>query len=91
MNIDEVKSKLGYATLNLNYSEKDGQKTQWLRHWDNENRVAVSIHQETFDKIKANPKLSDLDIQTETLTSATSKQEYTAKRIVAYTPAEHTL
>ena len=89
MDIQEIKSKLGISTLNLNTAQdSDGKPTEWMRHWDNDNRVAVSIHKETITAIKAGEGTT-LDIQTETRKGA--KGEYTAKRIVMYTPAEMTL
>lgn len=89
MNIAEIKEQLGISTLNLNTAkDKDGQPTEWMRHWDNDNRVAVSIHKETVAKIKAG-SATTLGTQTETRTGA--KGEYKAIRIVQYTPAEETL
>lgn len=84
MNITEIKEKLGYTALNLNPADDaDGNQTEWMRHWDNDNRVAVSIHNETISAIKTGTATT-LDIQVETRTG--SKGEYTAKRIVMYTP-----
>ena len=91
MNIEEVKSQLGYATLNLNYGEKDGSQTLWLSHWDNDNRISVSVHQETFEKIKADKSLSTLGIQTSNMVSETSKLPYLSKRIVMYTAPDQVL
>lgn len=89
MNIQEIKNSLGYSVLNLNYAEdKDGNKTQWLRHWDNDQRIAVSIHEDTVNKIKAEDP-STLSIQIETREG--DQGPYTAKRIVLHKPAEVTL
>ena len=89
MNITEVKSELGYSVLNLNFAEdKDGNKTEWLRHWDNENRIAVSIHQDTVKEIRENNP-STLSLQSEVRTGA--QGDYEAKRIVLHKPAEMTL
>lgn len=89
MNITEIKEKLGYTALNLNTAkDANGNQTDWMRHWDNDNRVAVSIHKETISAIQAGTATT-LDLQTETRTG--EQGEYTAKRIVMYTPAEVTL
>lgn len=89
MDISQIKDQLGISTLNLNTAkDKDNKPTDWMRHWDNDNRVAVSIHKDTVAKIKAGSATS-LGIQTETRSG--SKGEYTAHRIVLYTPAEETL
>jgi len=87
MDLNEIKTKLGYAQLNLNTAmDKENKPTVWMRHWDNTNRVAVSIGKDTVAKLQAGEKLN-LDIQTEEKT-ADSGDKYTAHRIVAYTPAE---
>lgn len=89
MNISELKAKLGVETLNLNTAkDTNGNATDWLRHWDNDNRVAISIHKDTVAKIKAeNP--STLGIQEETREG--NQGAYIAKRIVLFNPAEVTL
>lgn len=90
MNIHELKATLDIATLNLNTAmDANNAPTEWLRHWDNDRRIAVSIHKETFGKVKADSTVSTLGIQTEMRNG--SKGEYTAHRIVLFTPAEHTL
>ena len=87
--IADIKAKLGVSVLNLNTAQDtDGNNTNWMRHWDNTNRVAVSIHKETVAEIKASPLVS-LGLQSETRTS--SQGEYTAYRIVKFTPAEEQL
>lgn len=95
MNIQELKEKLGIATLNLNtctdkegvvYKDKEG--GEWLRHWDNDSRVEVSVSKKTLAMIKSeNP--STLGIQTESREAAGGS--LTSHRIVKYTPAEETL
>lgn len=90
MNIDEVKASLGYSSLQLNTAnDKDGNPTAWFRHWDNTNRIAVSIHSDTLDKIDADRSIDTLALQSEVRTG--EQGDYTAKRIVMYTPAERTL
>ena len=90
MLLQEVKDQLGVSTLNLNVAkDKDNKPTSWLRAWDNDNRVAVSLHQETFDKLKADSTISTVGLQTETRTGA--KGDYTSHRIVIFTPATHQL
>lgn len=90
MNITEIKSALKTSTLNLNTANDiAGLPTSWMRHWDNDARVAVSIHKELIAEIKANPAISTLGLQTETRSG--SQGVYTAHRIVKYKPAESTL
>lgn len=88
--IADIKKNLGVQVLNLNTAlDKDNQPTEWLRHWDNDNRVAVSLHKDTFAKIKANPSMPNLATQIEERTG--SQGAYKAVRIVAVTEAEATL
>ncbi len=90
MLLQDIKTKLGIPTFNLNTAlDKEMKPTDWLRHWDNDNRVAVSIHKDTFNELKANPNIPDLGLQTEQLEG--EKGPYMAYRIVKYKPAEFTL
>lgn len=86
MNITEIKEKLGYSDLNLNTAtDGDGKPTDWMRHWDNENRVAVSIHKETVKEIQAD-NATTLGIQEEVRKGKLG--DYQAVRIVRYTEPE---
>ena len=90
MKLQDIKSKLGIPQFELNTAlDINNKPTDWLRHWDNENRVAVSLHKELFDELKADTSIDSLGLQTETRTG--SKGEYTAIRIVKFAPAEFTL
>jgi len=90
MNIAEIKSKLNIAALELNTAKDSNDKpTDWMRHWDNDNRIAVSIHKELVAEIKANSNISSLGLQSETREG--EQGSYTAYRIVKYKPAETTL
>ena len=90
MTLTQVKDKLDIPQLELNTAtDKAGVKTDWMRHWDNDNRVAVSIHKELVADIKANPTMTSLGLQSETRNG--SKGAYTAYRIVKFKPAEATL
>lgn len=87
MNIVEIKSELGIKELNLNTADdKAGNKTEWMRHWDNDKRIAVSIHRELLNEIQKNSNISDLALQSEI--RSTDKGDYTAYRIVKYTAPE---
>ena len=90
MNLAQVKTELGIPTLQLNTAtDAAGNKTAWMRHWDNDNRRAVSIHKDLVEELKANPAIDSLAIQEDTRTGA--KGDYKALRIVKYTPAETSL
>ena len=90
MNITEIKSAIAITSLQLNTAkDKDDNATEWMRHWDNEARIAVSIHKDLVAEIKADSNLSSLGLQKEQRDGA--KGSYTAYRIVKYKPAEETL
>lgn len=90
MRLDQIKEQLGYEALNLNtVATATGEKTSWMKHWDNNKRIAVLIHKDTLTKLKSNMKCSTLGIKT--ATKQGSKGEYTAHTIVMYNEAEETL
>jgi hypothetical protein len=89
-NLAEIKRELGVETINLNtVVTESGEKTPWLKHWDNTNRIAILVHKDTLALITANNSLSTLGVNTQTKVGA--QGEYVAKTIVIYTPAEITL
>ncbi len=90
MTLAQIKEKIGISQLELNTAkDKDDNDTPWMRHWDNDNRVAVSIHKELVQELQADANITSLGLQTEKRTG--SKGEYTAMRIVKFNPAETTL
>ena len=99
MNISEVKEKVGISQFQLNVStDASGEPTVdketgviggWLRHWDNDNRVAVSIAKELMLEIKEDPTIGTLGIQKEIRSAELG--DYVAYRIVKYKAAEFTL
>jgi hypothetical protein len=90
MNLSEIKEKVGVSTLELNTStDADNNPTDWMRHWDNDNRVAVSIHKDLVSELKADREITTLGLQTETRSG--SKGAYVAHRIVKYAASEAVL
>ena len=80
--------------LNLNSATtKEGLPTDWMRHWNNDSRIAISIAKDTVELIQKNDiKANHLVLQgPEERQSGDSGEAYTAYRIVAVTPAEITL
>lgn len=79
----QIKSKLGISQLELVTAQDiNGNKTEWLRHWDNDTRTAVSIHKELAMELKSNPAITSLSLQTEPKVG--EQGPYTAHRIVKY-------
>lgn len=90
MKLSEIKSKLGITTFDLNTAKTEaGEPTQWLRHWDNERRISVSIHKDTFTELKSLGDKAALGLQHETRTA--EQGDYASYRIVKYADAEFTL
>jgi hypothetical protein len=90
MTLAQIKEQIGIPQLELNTAEdKDSKPTDWMRHWDNDNRVAVSIHKELVEELKADANISSLGLQSETRNG--EQGDYKAYRIVRFTPAEETL
>lgn len=99
MRLQDIKEELGIPTLELRYvtdretgkraiDEATGEPSKWMRHWDNDNRVAISIHEDTVNKLKSGDS-SPLGLQSEVREG--SQGEYTAHRIVMYSPSDATL
>ena len=89
-NLAEIKRELGIETIGLNpVMTESGERTDWFKQWNNDSRVAILIHKDTLAKVKANPNIASLGLNTQVKQGA--KGEYVAKTIVAYTEAEETL
>ena len=87
MNLAQIKTEVNIKSFQLNTAKDSNQQpTDWMRHWDNDNRVAVSIHKDLVQELQADPEINSLGLQKETRSG--EKGEYTAYRIVKYNPAE---
>jgi len=90
MNIVEIKKTVGVEALELNTAQDtNGNPTDWMRHWENDTRTAISIHKDLVEELKADKNISSLGLQKEVRTG--EQGDYTAYRIVKYTPAEVTM
>ena len=102
-NLTEIKAALGLEVLSLNTPKNDdgtvridsktNAPTLWMRHWDNNRRIAVSIHKDTIALIQAGGAgATNLVLQDpEERIAEASQTTYLAYRIVSVTPAEITL
>jgi len=57
----------------------------WLSHWDNDHRVRVTMHEDVFNQIKADPSKAGLAFKKEVVPATQERAEYT--RFVVITPA----
>lgn len=82
----DIKTQLGFANIGLPLTiatDEKGKKTDWLRNWDNNNRVNIVIHKDTVEMIKKDPASTVYGIKTSEKKGA--KGKYTLHVIVAYT------
>lgn len=87
MKLQEIKSQLEISTFELNTANDiDNNPTEWMRHWDNNRRIAVSIHKELVAELQKNSEISSLGLQHEERTG--EKGKYDSYRIVKYAPSE---
>ncbi len=92
MTLQDVKTKLGFSSLNLSFStDAQGNKTEWLTDWDDSRRIRVTIHQDTVSAIRKKPGLTNLAIQTEERTSNESGLPYTMHRIILFKETDYVL
>lgn len=90
MNLQQVKEQLNMSSLELNTANDiEGNPTEWVRHWDNNRRIAVSIHKDLVKEIKEDSNLQGLGLQEEMRNG--EQGDYMSYRIVKYKPAEITL
>lgn len=87
--ISSIKSELGINVLNLNRAKTTNEEgnlveSNWFRHWDNEDRVAVSIHEDTMHFGIDNPDADVFQLQGPETRTSKNGGEYTAYRIVKY-------
>lgn len=98
--LSEIKAQFSVSSLQLNYQKDEqgnkaidketNQPTKWLRHWDNDNRVALVIHEDTVKKIQDNPNMINLSTKANGI-KTTEKGDYQLYTIIAYTEADITL
>ena len=86
----EIKRELNVESINMNTVVTEaGEVTSWLKDWNNEIRVAILMHKDTYDAIVADPAISSLGIHEQEKTGA--QGSYVAKTIVMYKKAEFVL
>ncbi len=83
--LEALKAQLGVKSLELSIStDKDNKPTDWLRHWDNDRRMAISIHKDTAKQLQADKlgNITSLALQFEQKEAKLGA--YDAYRIVKY-------
>lgn len=83
MTIDEIKSQLGLVSLlMIRQFDEEGNKTEWVSHWDNDRRIRVSMHQSVMEAIKVDRSIDTLDINSAKVIAKKSGKEYTRYVVV---------
>lgn len=98
MNIQQVKAeiaaKAGIQLPNLQLvrqfdSNEDGTINEqapqpWLSHWDNDNRVRVTVHEDILAELRADPNFSGLAVRKDMVEANATRAGYI--RFVLITP-----
>ena len=93
MTITEIKDAIGISHLLLTRQlDKDTQApTEWLSHWDDVQRVRVSIPDSVMAKIKADKNRVDLLVKSKTKEATAERAAYTIHTIFVPITVEETL
>lgn len=86
MNINEIKTQLGFQSLSL-VRQFDANKVEqpWVSHWDNDRRIRLAMHNEVLAKITADKSFAGLALKKEVVQPKdATKPTYT--RYVVITP-----
>lgn len=61
MTIAQIKAALGYATMTFSFQENtEGEELDFVKFWDDENRVGVIMNCELFESVKKDRNLESL-------------------------------
>lgn len=62
MTLAQIKAQLNIVSLDLvrGIDKETSKPTAWLRYWNNERRLAVVLHEDVVNTIKANPQMDKL-------------------------------
>lgn len=92
MNITQLKAdinaKHGTKLTSLNmvrqFDETGKLKQPWLSHWDNDNRVRITMHEDVLKQVQENPSMEGLAAKVEIVPETPERASYT--RLVVITP-----
>lgn len=92
MHIEEIKQQVSVKTgsdiktlmLVRQKEEATGNDTPWVAHWDNDNRVRISMHDDVLAKLQENKERKDLAYKLEEVVAEGDRKAYT--RVVVITP-----
>lgn len=83
----DISAKTGvqFPVLNLQQqSNEAGELQPWYSHWDNENRISITMHKEVFEKIMENKERNDLAAKRETVLANSEREGF--QRFVVIIP-----
>lgn len=79
-----LKVPITQLTMVRQFEEDKSTPTPWLSHWDNDNRIRVTMHEDILKTLKENPKFPGLAYKKEIVEATEQRAAYT--RIVVITP-----
>lgn len=79
MNISQIKSQIGQPILNVNQQLDPVTKlpTEWASHWDNANRVRVTMHISIWNLLQTNKEFDKLAFKTKPCVAKETGEPYT--------------
>ncbi len=87
MTIDDIKAGLNQPVLKMaRQLDENKEKTKWLSHWDGENRIRVTMHEDIGNRIKANKELDTLEMKEEKVISRQTGIQYTRYIVFIQSP-----
>jgi len=87
MTIAQIKAQINQPYLNMEQQTNELKVPQpWYSHWDNDNRVRVTMHAEVYNAILNNRELDRLAVKKAVVPATPDRAEYT--RYVVITPRQ---
>ena len=92
MNIQQIKTEIATKCkvqlpnlVMVRQLNEQKEPTEWLSYWDNDSRLRITMHEEVFGKIKADPKnFTGMAIKKELVAATEDRDAYT--RVIIITP-----
>lgn len=76
----DITAKSGFPVGTLQFvrqfAEDGVTPTEWVSHWDNTNRIRISMHQDVMETLRANPAFEGLAAKFETMPAKDDRESY---------------
>ncbi len=75
--VKTIKEELGLQILRmLREMDENGNKTEWVSHWEKDRRIRVTMHEIVMEKIRANIDIDTLVLNKEVISKNNEEGEY---------------